>query len=295
MKFAYLIMAHNNFKNLRLLLSQLDDNRNFLYLLVDKKSKSFNEQEIIDVVKKGKLVILDRMVINWAGSSQIYAELKLLKEAIKEKCDYYHFITGLDFPLKTNEEIQKFFKKNSGYEFIDFDDSNREFAKFKVNYYHFFANYRYFRNNKIFKITNYSIVKLQQLFKFSRNNQNLYHGSAYFSITYNLAKYIVERKEYIEKKYKYTLAADEVFFQTEVMNSPYKNSIYKYGEKNKGNLRFIDWKRRKGNSPYTFKEEDFNLLISMGEDICFARKFDEKTDSNIVPKLYEWLKQRGAK
>ena len=39
-KHAYLIIAHNNWKQLSLLLSVLDDERNDIYIHIDKKSKN---------------------------------------------------------------------------------------------------------------------------------------------------------------------------------------------------------------------------------------------------------------
>ena len=41
MKHAYLIMCHNNFEQLKLLLKLLDDERNDIYVHIDKKAKSF--------------------------------------------------------------------------------------------------------------------------------------------------------------------------------------------------------------------------------------------------------------
>ena len=98
---AYLIIAHKNPEQIKMLLSQIDDKRNDIYLLFDKKSDvkaltSFN-YEII----QSKLHFVKPLKINWGGYSQIKAELSLLTEACKnEKYDYLHLISGQDLLIK---------------------------------------------------------------------------------------------------------------------------------------------------------------------------------------------------
>ena len=58
------------------------------------------------------------------GASQIEAELNLLRRASTGRYDYYHFMQGADFPIKTKEEIERFFEINRGCEFIDYEPGN---------------------------------------------------------------------------------------------------------------------------------------------------------------------------
>ncbi len=55
-KHAYLIMAHNNWNILKLLLKSLDTEYNDFYLHIDSKVKSFDEKELREAVKKIKPV-----------------------------------------------------------------------------------------------------------------------------------------------------------------------------------------------------------------------------------------------
>ena len=61
------------------------------------------------------------------------------------------------------------------------------------------------------------------------------------------------------------------------MLSPFKQSIYHF-EKIDGHARYIDWEHRGGNSPKTLQMDDFQMLIELPEQYCFARKL---TDSEI--------------
>lgn len=291
MKHAYLIVAHNNFETLKKLISLLDDENNNIFILIDKKVKIPCCHNIYKAVKHSKIKIVDPMYINWAGSSQIKGTLHLLEEAIKEKCDYYHLLSGNDLPIKSKQYIYRYFEKHKGYEFIEYEPRNYEFAKYKANYYHFFVDNKLYRKNKVIKIFNHVLVKLQSKMKISREKEVLFHGSAWFSITNECAKYVLSKKEEICNRYKYTLACDEVFLQTLIYASPFKDKIRFMEQGNKGNLRYIDWKRRKGNSPYTFVSSDFKNLLEAGEDLLFARKFDESLDEHIINNIVQYLKE----
>lgn len=61
------------------------------------------------------------------------------------------------------------------------------------------------------------------------------------------------------------------------MNDLYSNE---YNNPKVSTKRFIDWNR---GTPYVWKKDDFNELIS--SEALYARKFDEKTDKEIIDKI----------
>ena len=67
MKFAYLIMAHHRFDVLKLLLKDLDDQRNDIYLHIDKKTKSVPFGELKRCVSSARLIFVKRNKIQWGG------------------------------------------------------------------------------------------------------------------------------------------------------------------------------------------------------------------------------------
>ena len=285
MKHAYLIIVHTNFKILNLLLEVLDDADNDFYVLIDKKVMKDNDELIWYSPKHSGLFILPRLVIIWAGYSMIDAELLLLKAATPKKYDYYHYMQGSDFPIKSKSEIASFFDKNQGYEFVDFNSLNYEFAHYKCDYYHLFTNCRYFRTNKLINLLNHGFAKGQKILGLRRGQERLYHGSSLFSITHSFAMYILKEETYIKKRYHMTLAADEVFLQTLLMESEFKDRIYRF-EESGANCYLIDWTKRNGNSPYTYILSDYDKLIESDSRFLYARKFDEEIDFQIVKKLF---------
>lgn len=114
-KHAYLIMAHTQFEQLGVLLELLDYVGNDIYLHIDKKAKFVDEGWLHSLVKKANLKILDNRVnVKWGTFSQIECELKLLEEATQKQHSYYHLMSGVDLPLKSQREIHTFFDKSGG-------------------------------------------------------------------------------------------------------------------------------------------------------------------------------------
>ena len=115
-------------------------------------------------------------------------------------------------------------------------------------------------------------------------------GPNWFSITDDLARYVIKRKEWIKEVFHDSICCDEIFLQTIVINSMFADRIYQYASTEnteEAAMRLVDWKR---GGPYVFKNEDYSELLN--SNMIFARKFDCQTDNNIVNKLYTKERQR---
>lgn len=291
-KHAYLIMAHNEFEILEKLLILLDDDRNDIYLHIDKKVKNFNFEKYKSILKKANLIYTKRMNVKWGSISQIKCTLMLLNEATKTNHSYYHFISGVDLPLKNQNYIHDFFNK-SGKDFISFDnfDFIDEYYLNRVKYYHLCENN--WRNkhefvSRVAKTIRFRSVKLEKKLKIDRlknTNIKFRKGSNWFSITESTAKYILGQRS-ILKYFKHSYCGDELFVQTIIYNSNLKNNLYFDEKNNPTNMRYTDW--NKGN-PAVLKMEDYNSMINSG--MLFARKFSTKIDTQIINKIYNELRK----
>lgn len=281
-KHAYLIMAHNNFSQLRTLIALLDDPQNDIYLHVDKRATAFQPDEIN--VIHSNLVLADRIRVNWGGHSQIECEVNLLKASVQNHYEYYHLISGVDLPLKTQAEIHSFFNKVFPSNFIRFDSIVNQTGSFysRINTFHFLQDY-IGRNSGLWiavleKIERCSLWIQKRIGVHRRQYIPAYKGTNWFSITHELAEYILSKESIIRKQFYHSICADEVFLHSIVMDSPYRETIVN------NSLRAIDWTR---GSPYVYKKEDVDdLLIS---DNFFARKFDERIDSDAIDKIVAHL------
>jgi len=292
MKHAYLIMCHTDFYILEKLLILLDFEMNDIYIHVDKKVKDFNFDYYRKLLKKSNLYYVKQTDVRWGTYKQIECELLLFEEAHKKKYQYYHLLSGIDLPLKPQKEIHDFFEKHKGMEFIAFDNHNKvkKYAHERILYRHYFVNQLRGKNkiiSRFFNSLHSRLLLLQKKLKIKRKIPfQVRKGANWISITDELVNYILENKKIIKKYFSKSYCADEVFVQTLVYNSSFYRNVYsKKDDDYLGIKRYIDWKR--GN-PYTFTEEDFDLLIN--SKCFFARKFSTETDKVVIDKIFQHVR-----
>ena len=296
-KHAYLIMAHNNFEILKKIIVLLDNEKNDIFIHIDKKVKNIDIRQFEKIAKKSKVKVLNnRIDIHWGGYSQIECELLLLKESINGEYSYYHLISGVDLPLTSSEKIYEFFERNKGKEFVHFrEKSLTPKDKERISLYHFFQeNLKNKKNKKnlIYGLLEYISLRLQKLLKVDRTKKTTdityMCGANWFSITNELAKFVLQKEDFIKKTFIHTRCADEIFLQTIVYNSKFKDNLYynKMDDNYKACMRYVDWTRGK---PYVWRFNNFSELIN--SDYLFARKFDYKIDNKIINKVYNWVRK----
>lgn len=304
MKHAFLIIAHNNWWQLKKLIECLDSDTHDIYVHVDKKSKDFDESYFRNSVTKSSLKFYREFEVYCGGFSQVQVEMFLLKQAYAKGYDYYHIVSGADLPLKSNEEIDSFFEENKGKEFILYDEDalkgNPEISR-RAKYYHFLQNYRrrYAEKwkNSFFTFCERISLVLQIIFGINRVKNldwQIKYGSNWVSITDELVKVILANKEKITSVFSYTNCADELFVQTIAFNCGFKDHIFQPTDKQAANLRYIDWSRGKNGNPYTYRLKDIDMLIPKIEGRenlnLFARKFSETIDKDLIDEILVRLK-----
>ena len=294
MKHAFCIMAHADPYCLQTLIGLLDYEGNDIFLHIDKKAPSSLEKGLKADKAGFRIIPFEKRVnVNWGGLSQVKAELLLLEEAVSAgDYEYIHLISGADLPLKSPEEIHEFFSsKPSGSNYVAFSEGEkiRENVEFKTRFYHPFVERQRFRRDGnpwhfiqdfSAKLIRKTLVELQKGIRYKRawKDLELKKGSQWVSISSDFAKYLVAKKEYVLKKFRGVICADEIFLQTLLYNSPFADTIIN------DNLRLIDWQR---GDPYTWRKEDFKELVN--SDVLFARKFSSHTDSEIIGLIKAYL------
>lgn len=235
---------------------------------------------------------VSRIDVRWGDFSQICCEIILLKQAILKKYKYYHLISGVDLPIKSNDKIHEFFESNYGTEFIHFSPEEQSInERHRVLNYHFMKwsrsknKYVNFISQKI----NDLLYRVQKRFNFERKwdkNIKIQKGFNWFSITHDLAEYVISKEDWINRYFRYTVCGDEIFLQTIVYNSNFKDNLYikEMNGDHMSCMRYIDWRR--GN-PYVFRKEDFEELIN--SNAIFARKFSYKVDNEVINNIFNYL------
>ncbi len=230
----------------------------------------------------------------WADYSQIECELFLLKRAT-ECCDYsfYHLLSGTDLPLKRADYIYEFFENNRSKNFIGIVPNEVYYSIRRVKYYHFFTSLNSYRSSKLLKGLDRLFEYFQRLFFVNRIKEKdikIIDGWQWFSVNMRFAKYILGNKSYIDNIFKYSIASDELVFQTLAYNSCFRETLYDDTDLKNGSMRYIDWERGR---PYTWGQDEKDYELLMKSPYMFARKFDEKY-IEIVNRIYDELIRRNT-
>ena len=286
-KHAYLIMAHENPGQLRRLLQLLDDERNDLYVHIDKNA-GFSPAILNDAVKKTALNVLEQHPVYWADYSMVTVELLVIERALKSGCHYryLHLLSGMDLPIKTQDEIHRFFGNKTA-EFLGIVPVESAYDLDHVRYSYPLLHTGAYRKHKAVRALSGVYVLLQRLVKrdlqAERNDLRwrFYDGWNWFSITEEFAAAVMALSSQIEKVFQSAKAPDEMFLQTVAYNSPFRERIYDTSSLSPGSARLIDWNRGK---PYVFRSADFEELIN--SPCILARKFDERVDAQIIERIF---------
>ena len=294
---AYLIMAHNNFELLAALISALDDPRNDLFLHIDIKAGEYDSQPLRQAAEFSNVFFADRRFdVTWGAYSQIECGLYLYEYALQHgDYRYLHLMSGIDFPLKSQDEIHAFFRENDGKELVHFSapEFNEEIVR-RYRVYHPFQSRIGKKQNLLYQIER-CIVKAQLVLKHPRRDLTppsgggelltFCGGACWNSITGDFARYLLQQRAVIKQYFDKTICADEIYIQTILYNSPFYSNAYvpEFTRDQRGCQRYTDFTR--GN-PYTFEIGDFDELMNSG--YLFARKFgiDTPAQTELVRKLY---------
>lgn len=281
MKHAYLIIAHNEPIILQLLISSLDDVRNDIYVHIDRKV-SFDTATLHTV--KSKLCILPVHIdARWGDYSLVEVELLLFKWAYNEgPYGYYHLLSGVDLPIKSQDYIHRFCDEHQGMEFIGIAQhaSQRE-LDWRTQ--HWFIYPRDFQSKNIFKkIIRAAFARIQSLMRYRRTSLQVKKSSQWCSVTHNFVEYVLQKENQIFRAFNHTYCPDELFIQTLCWNSDFKKRIFDLNDEFEGCKRYIKWE----NSilkPLSLHDVD-DMVVSLR---WFARKFS----SENMDVVFETLKR----
>ncbi len=137
----------------------------------------------------------------------IHAELLLLKCATEQGTYfYYHLLSGQDLPIQTQSYIHNFFKAHQGTEFVRFESNEFQHSD-RVRYYYFLQEIVGRKKSLAVR----GIKAVQMMLRVQRNKGITFQkGTQWFSITDNLARYVISQKKWIKQVFRYTTCCDEI-------------------------------------------------------------------------------------
>lgn len=290
MRHAWLILTHGNFAILEKQLRFLDSENADFFIHVDAKA-DFDEERFSAVTERSRVTFVPRRRISWGHFAIAEAELELLRAAAPGRYDYYHLLSGVDVPVKSRAYIEEYFTRAPGTNYVNFLAPEISRADlYRVMFYYPMQRYnirkpavrRALRNFSAAVQLGFGVDRTRRLpdgFAFQK-------GAQWFSITHALAAYLLEKEDEIRGIFSDTYCPDEMFVQTEIINSPVRDTLPENAFCNDyaSCLRYVDWER--GN-PYTFTDADLAELLSTPETALFARKFDYRSNPAVVDALFD--------
>ena len=276
MKHAYLILAHHEFGLLQTLIDCLDDARNDIFVHIDKKVKNLPELH----AGKAKLMILEQRIdIRWADYSMVEAEFALFKAAQKNgPYAYYHLLSGVDLPLKSQDYIHRFFEEHQGKEFIGYTltDMTPETVR-RMQRWHLFPKH-FSRKRNVYSAFRSVFLRCQEFLGIKRNQQTIFtKGSQWVSITEQMVQYFLSQEAWAQKTFTHTFVPDECVMQTLCWNSPFREKLFSTVSDSEGCMRCIGWQN---DELYDWTAADYEKLAAF--PALFARKFNSKDLSFIL-------------
>lgn len=290
MRIAYIILAHKYPEQLVRLVSRLNTGETSFFVHIDQKTDDeIYHQVVTRLSGLSNVYFLKRYKYYWAEFGSVSATLEGIKEIFKRKVpfDYVSLLTGQDYPIKPNRQIEKFLQKSEGKSIIAYEPlprsrwgGNGGFDR--INYWHF----RIFNRRVCFppKPSSHSRVSsLKSLLTFLPFRRKFpkdfkpFGGYPYWSLSRECVEYVynfVSKNHKFTNFFKYVHAPDEMFFQTIILNSPLRESVINDG------FMYRSWPREHSSHPITLTKDDFDKIIKSSRP--FARKFDVTKDADIL-------------
>ena len=299
MKIAYIVLAHKYPEQLLRLISQLNTDDVAFFVHIDKNVDNTIYHQILTLLKDFPNVsFIKRYKSAWASFELVKATLEGIKSIVETGTyfDYVVHLSGQDYLIKSNEQIQKFFQENKGREFLEYFPL--PCSKWKggglrrVEYWHILWNDIHFcipekREFKspiasfLYSVLIWPLPKKRKFFE----SFPLYGGSFHWCLTGECVKWIddfVKQNTNFVNRFKYTYCADEIFYQTLILNSPFKDKIIN------DDFRYRDWGGDvNALHPRNLEKKDFEKIRE--SDKLFARKFDMTIDPDILDMIDEMI------
>lgn len=300
-KIAYIYICHNNPDLLARVANILEYKSDAIFVHVDKKV------DITSFVnackKKSNVYFVENRVENyWGGFNSIVATMETFKVAL-EQGTFTRFVVlqGQDYPIVSPEDIHGFFKKNANIEFckardISISSEKRDYIKWSGYWLMDLPDKFFFKiiRSIIGRFNCLGIKYRSGIFKYNNNDWHVYHGWAQVCLTRECIKHIVdiyENCDEFNKFIKHRFPPDEIYIQTIVHNSRFKENVskdeilYRTGEKSMLNCTYFEYPKQV--TVFTEKS-DWEWLCKTG--CLFVRKVSngksrtllDRIDRNIV-------------
>jgi hypothetical protein len=281
MKIAYLMLLHKDPRLLKKAIETLSSEDCGFFIHIDRKS----DIRGFSVIRGDNISFCkQRIPVCWGQFSQIDATLLLVRQALgsSKDYDYFVFLQGSSYPLRSGAYIRRFLEENRGWEFMDLVKMPAPgYPLSKIN------RLLYPSDMPVRRFAARALAKLglaQRDYRKYLKGLEAYSGNAWWALSRNACQYLAEfvtSNPHVEEYFRKTLVPDESFFHTILGNSPFRPRIRR-------SFVYADWSTH-GAHPAMLNEEHIRLFAAQekvwvedewgSEEMLFARKFsDDRLD-----------------
>jgi hypothetical protein len=281
MKQALLIAAHKDFDHLLDIFTHFSGGNFEFYVHINKKS--IVEPDIMQKIRANGNVkfISNKYSIRWGGLNLLKTIHLLAEEALKNReITFFHFISGQDMPVKESSYFENTLDRNKDY--LEYFKLPAECWKYGgMDRLELYNLYDVINGEKYLGLIRFlHSLQLRMNFKrpIGKNIPGLYGGSTWWSLTRETLQYVIDytrNDTTLINRMKYSFGADEMYFQTVVMNSACSENVIN------DSLRYV-WFTESGHSGVLDKSH-FPSIKSSNK--LFARKFDSAASKELKSML----------
>lgn len=277
MRIAYILPVHREPAQVTRLIRRLATPTACFVLHVDRRADPSLRAGIAAAARDLPVAFVDSHRCYWGGFGMVRAALKGIRHLVSEDVDFDYavLLSGQDYPLRTPEAIERFFRDAGGRSYMD------AFALPRPD--------GWGSRGGMDRIEDWHLIRRKALHLRLPRARALpaglrpFGGGAWWSFARPVAQYIdqfVRDNPRVTGFFEHVLHPSEVFFQSVVMSSPLADAIVPES------LRYILWESGAAN-PATLHAGD--LDAALGSGMLFARKFDAATDAAVLDLLDERL------
>jgi len=303
MRLAFLIAAHTDPAQLKRLIESLPANAVFIVHIDAKADLSLFTSLISDTRVH---FIIDRTNVMWGSIGVVEAQMKMIRRALEmhadEPIDYFLQLSGLDYPLWSNDHMTAFFAEDKDRQHIVTQCMENQGDAAKIYTEHRPFNYKYWPYGSLgskFRVALRHIIYglgIRKKLRFNAQGEEyvLYKGSMNWAITPNLARLALDYWDHNPEYVRYFHdghAPDETFIPTLTAHSPFADKAIVIdgafnGLESITPLHYMDY----AHGTKVLTEDDFDTLVESGKMFC-RKVATGKSDKlvNLIDKRRESL------
>jgi hypothetical protein len=278
LKQVFLIAAHKDPAQLNALVEQLRDDDFLIYVHLDAKG-AIDPAEVHPAARQ----VAERVAVHWGCFSQVEATLNSLRQIVAEVPDFDKvlFLSAQDFPLLSNPALKAALAGLRGHELLDTVAIGRAPGQWAADY-----RYQYFYRLDAGKPLRLACSLANRAMRACGITRRLpgglvpYGGSSWWALSRDCVRELlarVAREPGVVRFFRSVSSPDEMFFQTLVMNSRFRERVLSE------NFRYIQWPEHGARNPKILDEHDFERIAASKAHFC--RKIDSRASAALLPRL----------